>query len=128
MKAFEHLGSKVSCTLYFVVMSYLGTFAPGRSWGQVSKSERARTELGRGRPLAPHIPRSFGWRIHCGREVTELSTNTQHTLCDSSEGVVNGIGYSIHNRVWVFGDESSSQKFARWPRGGIFIKENIQDT
>ena len=25
-------------------------------------------------------PRGFGWRIHCGVEVTELSTNKQHTL------------------------------------------------
>ena len=24
--------------------------------------------------------RGFGWRIHCGVEVTESSTNTQHTL------------------------------------------------
>ena len=26
----------------------------------------------------PHA--AFGWRIHCGVEVTELSTNKQHTL------------------------------------------------
>jgi hypothetical protein len=26
----------------------------------------------------PHS--AFGWRIHCGVEVTELSTNKQHTL------------------------------------------------
>jgi hypothetical protein len=25
-------------------------------------------------------PRGFGWRIHCGVEVTVLSTNKQHTL------------------------------------------------
>jgi hypothetical protein len=25
-------------------------------------------------------PRGFGWRIHCGVEVTESSTNKQHTL------------------------------------------------
>ena len=25
-------------------------------------------------------PHGFGWRIHCGVEVTELSTNKQHTL------------------------------------------------
>ena len=27
-----------------------------------------------------HEPRGFGWRIHCGVEVTELSTNKQHSL------------------------------------------------
>ena len=29
--------------------------------------------------LAPS-PRGFGWRIHCGVEVNELSTNKQYTL------------------------------------------------
>ena len=28
----------------------------------------------------PHIPGSFGWRIHCGGDVTELSNKKQHTL------------------------------------------------
>ena len=27
-----------------------------------------------------NISRGFGWRIHCSVEVTELSTNKQHTL------------------------------------------------
>ncbi len=27
-----------------------------------------------------HTHTAFGWRIHCGVEVTELSTNKQHTL------------------------------------------------
>jgi hypothetical protein len=27
-----------------------------------------------------HPQAAFGWRIHCGVEVTELSTNKQHTL------------------------------------------------
>ena len=31
--------------------------------------------------LLPHA--AFGWRIHCGVEVTELSTNKQHTLSQS---------------------------------------------
>ena len=26
------------------------------------------------------VSRGFGWRIHCGVEVTESSTNKQHTL------------------------------------------------
>jgi hypothetical protein len=26
-----------------------------------------------------HTHAAFGWRIHCGVEVTELSTNKQHT-------------------------------------------------
>ena len=29
-------------------------------------------------PKLPHA--ASGWRIHCGVEVTELSTNKQHTL------------------------------------------------
>jgi len=28
-------------------------------------------------------PRGLGWRIHCGVEVTESSTNKQHTLSPS---------------------------------------------
>jgi hypothetical protein len=39
-----------------------------------------------------HIPPSFtlthpasGWRIHCGVEVTELSTNKQHTLSQNHQ-------------------------------------------
>jgi hypothetical protein len=28
-----------------------------------------------------HNHAAHGWRIHCGVEVTELSTNKQHTLC-----------------------------------------------
>ena len=27
-----------------------------------------------------HTHAAFGWRIHCGVEVTELSTNKQHSL------------------------------------------------
>jgi hypothetical protein len=27
-----------------------------------------------------HHPRGFGWRIYCGVEVTESSTNKQHSL------------------------------------------------
>ncbi len=27
-----------------------------------------------------HTHAAFGWRIHCGVEVTEVSTNKQHTL------------------------------------------------
>jgi hypothetical protein len=29
------------------------------------------------------IPRGFGWRIHCGVEVTESSTKKQHTLSEA---------------------------------------------
>ena len=32
----------------------------------------------------PHA--AIGWRIHCGVEVTELSTNKQHTLSLSVDG------------------------------------------
>jgi hypothetical protein len=28
------------------------------------------------------IPHGFGWRIHCGVEVTESSTNKKHSLSD----------------------------------------------
>jgi hypothetical protein len=31
-------------------------------------------------------PRGLGWRIHCGVEVTELSTNKQHTLLNQAAG------------------------------------------
>jgi hypothetical protein len=30
--------------------------------------------------LTSRTPRGFGWRIHCGVEVTESSTNKQHSL------------------------------------------------
>jgi hypothetical protein len=37
-----------------------------------------------------------GWRIHCGVEVTELSTNKQHTLSLGAGGMVAGdIGVSV---------------------------------
>jgi hypothetical protein len=32
-------------------------------------------------------PRGFGWRVHCGVEVTVLSTNKQHTLSESVKAV-----------------------------------------
>jgi hypothetical protein len=34
----------------------------------------------------PHA--ASGWRIHCGVEVTELSTNKQHTLSPDSRGFI----------------------------------------
>jgi hypothetical protein len=35
------------------------------------------------------IPRGVGWRIHCGIEVTELSTNKQHTLSEEEGSSLN---------------------------------------
>ena len=34
-----------------------------------------------------HNHAASGWRIHCGVEVTELSTNKQHTLSEHPEHV-----------------------------------------
>jgi hypothetical protein len=39
----------------------------------------------------------FGWRIHCGVEVTESSTNKQHTLC-VQKAVPYYIYYTIHTK------------------------------
>ena len=35
--------------------------------------------------LTLFTPRGFGWRIHCGVEVTVLSTNKQHSLWKKGE-------------------------------------------
>jgi hypothetical protein len=35
-------------------------------------------------PIMPHA--AFGWRIHCGVEVTELSTNKQQSLSSERGG------------------------------------------
>ncbi len=49
----------------------------------------------------PHA--ASGWRIHCGVEVTELSTNKQHTL---------SLRYHILLQLFKsFGDEKSSFEF-----------------
>jgi hypothetical protein len=48
-------------------------------------------------------PRGFGWRIHCGVEVTVLSTNKHHSL-----SVTHGLGWQI--QCCVEATESSTNK------------------
>ena len=40
------------------------------------------------------VSRGSGWRIHCGLEVSELSTNKQHTLCENTL-VRGGVGTQV---------------------------------
>jgi hypothetical protein len=48
-----------------------------------------------GKGLFPHA--AFGWRIHCGVEVTELSTNKQHTLSLESHAYTEILGLNKSN-------------------------------
>ena len=46
-----------------------------------------------GADTAPHV--AFGWRIHCGVEVTKLSTNKQHTLSAAAAAAIDASSASF---------------------------------
>jgi hypothetical protein len=52
---------------------------------------------------AQEPPRGFGWRIHCGVEVTVLSTNKQHTLSlTAADRALSGTSMNTNDFLYTF--------------------------
>jgi hypothetical protein len=60
--------------------------------------------------LAYPLTLAFGWRIHCGVEVTKSSTNKQHTL--STKGVKRALTHHQQRPLIRFGESRSEQTSA----------------
>ena len=49
--------------------------------------------------LLQHAPHAgSGWRIHCGVEVTELSTNKQHTLLSITDATQRACNHALNTQ------------------------------